>query len=195
MNRYSLLLAVLCTFSYLSAFGQYKYEREHRIKKSQFPAEIHEFIAAHLQNTRKMRYYREIDSNKINYKAKFKRDRLHYSMEFIEQGRLKDIEFLIKEVDIPGDSYAQITDFLQSKFTKYRVRRIKQQYPASENEPVDLTLKNAFQNLLLPSISYELFVRAKKDKGFNDYEILFNAEGSFIKMRKSLPANYDHILY
>ena len=75
-----------------------------------------------------MRYYREIDSNKINYKAKFKRDRLHYSMEFIEQGRLKDIEFLIKEVDIPGDSYAQITDFLQSKFTKYRVRRIKQQY-------------------------------------------------------------------
>lgn len=195
MNRYSLLLAVLFAFSYLSVFGQYKYEREHRIKKNQFPEAAHTFIEDYLENARKIKFYRETDSSKTSYEAKFKVDRLHYSVEFDEKGQLEDIEILIKEVDIPNDSYDKMTEFLETNFSKYRIRKIQQQYPASETETIEKTLENAFQNLIFPTIRYELMVAGKKEKGFEDYEILFDADGELLKMRKSLPVNYDHILY
>ncbi|MFH6603387.1 hypothetical protein ACEZ3G_07860 [Maribacter algicola] len=59
----------------------------------------------------------------------------------------------------------------------------------------ETTLKNAFQNLMLPSIKYELMVAGKNDKNYEQFEILFDADGNFEKIRKSLPPNYDHILY
>ena len=46
-----------------------------------------------------------------------------------------------------------------------------------------------------PKINYELIVGGSTNSGFQDYEIQFDAEGNFISMRKSLPANYDHVLY
>ena len=195
MSRYKLFSFLLVLLFFWSAQGQYKYEREYRIKKNQFPVQAHQFIEDQLQNARKIRYYRETDSTKVSYEAKFKLDKLHYSVEFDEQGRLEDIEILIKEVDIPNDTFAAITSYLQNNFSKYRIRRIQQQYPVNENETVEETLKNAFQNLLLPTIRYEIMVAAKKDKGFEDYEILFDYQGEFIQLRKSLPLNHDHILY
>ena len=195
MNRYNLLTLPFLLLVVWVSQGQYKYEREYRIKKSQFPAEAHAFIADQLQNARKIRYYRETDSTKVSYEAKFKLDKLHYSVEFDEQGQLEDIEILIREVDIPNDTFAAITDYLQNNFTKYRIRRIQQQYPVNDSETVEETLRNAFQNLLLPTIRYEIMVAGKKDSGFEDYEILFDYKGEFIKLRKSLPLNHDHILY
>ena len=195
MNRYNLLSLIFLLVFVWSSNGQYKYEREYRIKKSQFPAEAHAFIAEKLENARKIRYYRETDSTKISYEAKFKVDKLHYSIEFDEKGRLEDVEILIKEVDIPNESFSAITAYLESNFSNYRLRRIQQQYPVNENETVEETLRNAFQNLLLPTIRYEIMVAGKMDNGFEDYEILFDYKGEFISMRKSLPFNHDHILY
>ena len=195
MSRYKLLSILFLLFFIWSAKGQYKYEREYRIKKNQFPTVAHAFIEDQLKDARRIRYYRETDSTKVSYEAKFKLDKLHYSVEFDEQGNLEDVEILIKEVDIPNDTFAAITAYLESNFTKYRILRIQQQYPVNENETVEETLKNAFQNLLLPTIRYEIMVAAKKDNGFEDYEILFDHKGEFIKLRKSLPLNHDHILY
>ncbi len=120
---------------------------------------------------------------------------MHYSVEFDQQGNLEDIEILIKEVDIPNESFDLIKGYLKKTFTKHRILRIQQQYPVSDDEPVQQTIRNAFQNLILPSIRYEIMVAGKKEDGFQDYEILFDADGNFIKQRKSLPANYDHVLY
>ena len=195
MKKYRCLLLIVLGLITVNTFGQYKYEREHRIKKNQFPAEAHALIEEQLAEARRIRYYRETDSTKVSYEAKFKVDRLHYSVEFDQQGKLEDVEILIKEVDIPNASFKNITDYLDDNFEKYRIRRIQQQYPVSENESVELTIKNAFQNLLLPTIRYELIIAGRKDKGFEDFEILFDADGNFLKMRKSLPVNYDHILY
>ena len=194
MNRSKLIFIGLSLFTFIG-YGQYKYEREYRIKKNQFPETAHAFIDQYLENARKIRYYRETDSTKISYEAKFKVDRLHYSVEFDEQGNLEDVEILIKEVDIPNESFERIKSYLDANFSKYRIRRIQQQYSASEYNSVEETLKNAFQNLILPNIRYELMVAGKKDRGFEDFEILYDADGNFIKLRKSLPVNYDHILY
>lgn len=176
------------------AFSQNKYEREHRIKKSQFPQVALDFISSDLEHAKRIRYYKETDSAKVSYEAKFKKDRLKYSIEFDESGVLEDVEIEIKQVDIPNDVYAKLNAYLQKRFLKYRILKMQQQYPLLEND-TETTLKNAFQNLMLPSIKYELMVAGKSDKNYEQFEILFDANGNFEKIRKSLPPNYDHILY
>jgi hypothetical protein len=84
---------------------------------------------------------------------------------------------------------------LGHRFHKYRIRKILQQYPLQEKTNEDKTLRDAFQNLLLPYIRYELIVAGKEGRSHNDYEVLYDAAGNFIRIRASLPANYDHVLY
>ncbi|WP_257212833.1 hypothetical protein [Maribacter sp. 4U21] len=174
--------------------SQDKYEREFRIRKSQFPIAALDMMESELQEVKRLKFYKETDSAKTSFEAKFKKDRLWYSVEFDEKGHLEDIEVLIKEVDIPSDALAKMITYFESQFSKYRIKRIQQQYPANQ-EQLKETFRNAFQNLLLPSLNYELIVAGKVDKNYFDYEILFDAEGNFKKIRKSLPPNYDHVLY
>lgn len=195
MRCRSLPVLVLVLFQFSMVNSQVKVEREHRIKKNQFPETAHEFIQEKLEEAKKIRFYKETDTTKISYEAKFKKDKLYYSIEFDESGKLEDIEISIKEVDVPEDSWSKITEFLNEKFTKFKIRKIQQQYPITSDETAETTLNNAFQNLLIPSLNYELMVRGKIQDVHSDFEILFGAEGDFIKMKESLPANYDHVLY
>lgn len=195
MRCRSLPVLVLVLFQFSMVNSQVKVEREHRIKKNQFPETAHEFIQEKLEEAKKIRFYKETDTTKISYEAKFKKDKLYYSIEFDESGKLEDIEISIKEVDVPEDSWSKITKFLNEKFTKFKIRKIQQQYPITSDETAETTLNNAFQNLLIPSLNYELMVRGKIQDVHSDFEILFGAEGEFIKMKESLPANYDHVLY
>ncbi|NAS12664.1 hypothetical protein GTQ38_11665 [Flavobacteriaceae bacterium R33] len=174
---------------------QVKREREFRIKKSQFPEQAVDFLKEKLENAKKIRFYKEIDSNRTSYEVKFKKDRLKYSVEFSEAGKLEDIEILIREIDLPNESLNQINSYLRQSFKKFRIRKIQQQYVASPGENPEITLKNAFQNLLLPTLNYEFIISGKQEEEYQDYEILFDASGNFLKLRRSLPANYDHVLY
>lgn len=176
------------------ASAQNKYEREYRIKKSQFPEKALGYIDEKLQDARRIRFYKETDGTNTNYEAKFKKDRLKYSVEFSEDGVLEDIELLIEPIDIPDDTFSKMSGYLGEDFLKYRIRKIQQQYPIGENN-TETVVKNAFQNLMLPYIKYEIIVSGKKERGFARYEILFDADGNFENLRKSLPPNYDHILY
>jgi hypothetical protein len=194
MKRFSTVLILLWVgCGWLTA--QYKYEREHRIRKVQFPQNALKYIDEKLDDAKRIRFYKETDSIKVSYEAKFKKDRLWYSVEFDQEGKLEDIEILIKPIDIPDDCFAKIETYLSSHFKKYRIRRLQQQYPISTGESVQTTIKNAFQNLMLPSINYEFIVAGKKNKVYEQFEILFDAKGNFKHMRKSLPPNYDHVLY
>ncbi|MGB5355740.1 MAG: hypothetical protein WBN11_03515, partial [Eudoraea sp.] len=165
------------------------------IKKCQFHSNAHAFLEEKLKDARRIRFYKETDSTKVSFEAKFKKDKLQYSVEFDEEGNLEDIEILINEVDIPEDTWSTISYYFQEEFEKYKVKRIQQQYVAIEQESVDVTLNNAFQNLLLPSVNYEIMVAGKTKSIYEDFEILFSADGTFVNRRKSLPANYDHVLY
>lgn len=186
---------ILLFFLGCTAFAQVKSEREFRIKKSQFPAASLEKAQPFLDGVRRLRFYKEIDAGKVSYEIKFKKDRLHYSVEFSNSGELEDIEVRIKPVDIPGESWEAIQDHLSGTFTKYKVRKIQQQYRRASFPTDSATFRNAFQNLLLPEIRYELVVHAKTEEGYRDYEITYGASGDFIMKKKSLPPNYDHVLY
>ena len=147
-----------------------------------------------IRDAKRVRFYKETDSAKVSFEAKLKKDRLWYSIEFNDEGILEDIEILIKPIDVPNDTFAKIEGYLKKNFIKYRILRLQQQYSAS-NETLETTLKNAFQNLILPSNNFELVVAGKKENGYLDYEILFDADGNFKHIRTSLPPNYDHVLY
>lgn len=189
------LTVFLAVFLSGSVFGQAKYEREFRIKKSQFPSSSLQVASPYLDGVRRLRFYKEIDSSKQSYEIKFKRDKLHYSVEFSDRDELEDIEVRIKPVDIPNDSYAAIEAYLTKAFSKYKIRKIQQQYPRMAFSSNEETFRNAFQNLILPEIRYELIVNAKTSEGYRDYEVLFDSQGKFRSQRVSLPANYDHVLY
>lgn len=191
-NTFLLFLLFVCCGCF--TFAQNKYEREFRIKKSQFPKKALSYIDEKLEDARRIRFYKETDSARVSYEAKFKKDRLYYSVEFDEDGALEDIEVLIKSVDIPNETFERINNYLRKEFAKYRIQKIQQQYPVL-NGATEATVKNAFQNLMLPTIKYELIVSGKRNKGYAQYEILFDAKGHFEKLRKSLPPNYDHVLY
>ena len=175
--------------------AQNKYERAYRIRKSQFPAKAFNYISEKIEGTRRIRFYEETDSAKTSFEATFKKDRLWYSIEFDKDGVMQVIGILIKPIEIPDDSFAKIETYLGNHFSKYRVRRLQQQYRITGEVAQATTIKNAFQNLMLPDMVYELFVKGKKDGTRADFEITFDAEGNLMNIRKALPANYDRILY
>lgn len=182
---------LMCSF----AMSQTKLEREHRIKKSQFPENARLFMETKIGPVKKLRYYREIDSSSILYTSKFKKDRLHYGIQFLDNGQFQEVSIAVKEIDIPQDNWENITSFLEQHFTKYRIKRILQLYTVSEKQPEAITLKRAFQNLIIPELTYKLLAKEKKHNKFQDYKILFDSEGNMSEIKNLLPPNYDHILY
>lgn len=196
MKRKSLsLLVILFLFFGLFSSAQNKLEREHRIKKSQFPSEALETIAKNNQDFKRLKFYKAVDSTSKTYTAKFKKARLFYEMDFNEQGELGGLGFAIKPVDMPEESFERITQYLSQKFEKSKVRKMFQTYPAQVNEEIEKTMRNAFQNLMIPDVVYELFIKGKKNGARVDFEITFDSEGDFVSIRKALPANYDRVLY
>ncbi|MAO16779.1 MAG: hypothetical protein CMH44_07875 [Muricauda sp.] len=175
--------------------AQNKYEQESRIDKADFPNSAYLLIEDYLKDAKRVRFYQETDSTKKSYEAKFKKGRLRYSVEFDEQGTLEDVEFKIKVRDIPNDTWGTIQSYLDKNHYKHRVKKIQQQYPLREEKSVEKTLHNAFQNLILPDVNYELVFSAKESDGFQEYEALFDSEGQLVQIRKSFPPSYDHVLY
>lgn len=189
---FNFLFILLYTFG---SFAQHKYEREYRIKKDQFPTVAKALLDANVNGIKRLKFYKETDSIKSSYEAKFKKDKLWYSIEFDVDGVLEDIEITIEPLDIPSDVLARITTYFDESFKSHRVKKIQQQYLTTPTEDIKTTFRNAFQNLLLPSINYEIIVSGKENKSYVEYEVLFDAEGTFINRRKRLPPNYDHVLY
>ena len=192
--RFKVLILLFITLG-ATAHSQVKYEREFRILREQFPKAPLESVKPYLDGVRKLRFYKEIDSSRRSYEIKFKKDRLLYSVEFNEQEELEDVEVIITPVDIPQEAWAAITKDLDGKWSKYKVRKIQQQYPREAFTSDSETFQKAFQKLILHEIRYEIVVRGKTEDGYRDYELLYDATGDLLLMRESLPPNYDHVLY
>lgn len=191
MRKFRILLLVL--FVGFFCFSQ-QTEREHRIRKSQFPIIQTDLmmIAPHI---RKKRYYKEIDSLATSYILKFKKDKLDYFLTYDDLGNLKTSGFRVKEIDLPMETFQKIQAYLAHSYEKYRIKRILQQYPPRTNDHVESTLKDTFQNLILPSNVYRLIIIGKNDGKNTEYDLWFSADGDLIRKRRTLPMNHDRVLY
>ncbi len=185
----------ILTLSANHMFAQHKYEREFRIKKSQMPIEALQLLDTNLEGAKRLKFYKEIDSTKNSYEAKFKKGKLWYSIAFDVAGKPEDVEITIQTLDISSDIFSNIKNYFSNTFEKHRIKKIQQQYPTSETESLKQILSYAFQNMLIPTVNYEIVVAGKNDKNYLEYEILFDAQGKFKHSRERLPPNYDHVLY
>lgn len=192
--KYNLLIVLFLLGCLSLSWAQEKRESEFRIKKEDFPKNALALLEFHLKDGKRTRFFKEQDGDKNSYEVKFKKQRLHYSIEFNNSGSLEDVEFIIKTNDIPEASWSAVQSYINQNYKKPRVKKIQQQYPNSEGNEKNV-LKEAFQNLLLPYINYELIISCRERKEFLEYEVLFDAQGNFLESRKSIPSKYDHILY
>ncbi len=195
MMKYSLFLVCICFMFSFPLLGQATYEREFRIKKSEFPQTARALVEEDVMGARRIRYYKEIDSVIVRFIVQFKKERLLYKLVFGSSGDMEDIKLLVKEVDVPEEVFESMSKHIGKDFRRYKIRILYQQYPVTGKREIKTVMRDAFQNLLLPYIQYELLVSCRTDPGREEYIYLFDADGSFISRRKSLPPNYDHVLY
>ncbi len=193
MMKYNFILLCFWLLSCFPVKAQTKNEKEIRITEDQFPPSAYNSLIPYLTNAKRLRFYQEKDGDKLSYEAKFKSGKIHYSVEFNFHGQLEDVEYIIEEVDIPDSSWEVIQVYLNSKFNRYRIKKIQQHYPNTSNTKT--TLKNAFQNLITEEIRYEMIVAYRTEKGFKEIEILFNAAGQYLSSRESTPQKYDYVRY
>lgn len=177
--KYSLLLISFLCFVQLGLAQK----QVSRIKKEAFPEKAYALISEYLENAKRVRFYQETDSTKKSFEAKFKKGKLHYSVEFNENDDLENVEFKIKEYDLPEDTWNAITTYLSSTYPKLRIKKIQQQHPLVGQNPKK-TVHEAFQNLMLPHINYKIIFSAKKEQKFQSYEALFDAEGNLVNIRE-----------
>ncbi len=187
-------LVYIFLFFCATAFSQEKLEREYRILKSQFP-DIAYYENKLGDGIKKTRYYKEVSATETLFTAKFKKDRLQYQMIYTKEGKLQSIQFSIKKVDVPMDAYENMEKQLNTLFDKWKLLKMNQVYSIKSKETEEETFKNAFQNLMLPSIGYKLIVKGKKAGQRIQKEFWFNARGEIVFNRDMLPANYDRVLY
>ncbi len=177
--RYRLiLLSFLCLVQV--GFSQ---KKESRIKKEDFPETGYSLISEYLTTAKRIRLCKITEGDTKSFRVKLKKGQLHYMVNFDGNGDLVDVAFGIKEYDIPEDSWTAINDYLNSHYPKLRIKNIQQQHPLTEQDP-EKTLHEAFQNLMLPHINYEIVFSSKKEQKFQSYEALFDANGNLVIVRK-----------
>ena len=184
---------IILLFFCVASFGQKKQEQEFRIDKKELPDGVMAVLSNYLENTKRLRYYKERDGEKSSYEVKFKKDKLHYSIEFDEKGALEDVELLIKQTDIPNEPFDNMTTYLQSNHKKYRIKKIQWQYVNTGDAAQ--TLREAFQNSVLPKLKYELIIATKDENGYGEFELTFDANGKHLLTRKAVNTKYDHVLF
>ncbi len=187
-------LFILLFIGCLALTAQVKKEQEFRIEGDEFPEIALKSLQPYFTDAKRIRFYKEFDGKKISYESKFKKDRLKYSVEFDSLGKLEDVEFIIREKDLPSETWLTLQHYLGANYENPKIKKIQQQYPLG-NRSTFQVLKAAFQNLLLPDINYELIVSTKTKSGYVSYEITFDATGNFLSARKLVDPNYDHVLY
>ena len=174
--------------------GQNREEREHRIRKSQFPTVQLDSLAIGPKIKQK-RYYKEVDSLQTTYIFKFKKDRLHYFLSYDDTGNLITSGFRVNEIDIPEETYQKIEGYLSDTYEKFRIKRIFHEYPVVNTESDTPDLTDTFKNLMLSGNAYKLIVFVKNSTGRHELDLWFKADGSLIRKRPALPMNHDRILY
>ncbi|MEL6976881.1 MAG: hypothetical protein AAGL29_16070 [Bacteroidota bacterium] len=136
MPKSSHLVCVLCLLWGILGAAQQKKERESRVTRDEIPQNALELLNPYLEDAKRLRYYQESDGNKRSFEVKFKKGKLRYSVEFSPEGKLEDVEFLIKSADIPDETWANIQSTFQEKFSKTYVKKIQQQYPCEGKDEI-----------------------------------------------------------
>lgn len=185
---------IICFCCTVWSFSQKKKEVEQRVDKEDFPEQAISTLEMVPETPKRFRYFKETDGDKISYEAKFKLNKHYYSVEFSEQGKLEDIEVLLREREIEDHTLNTIKEYLESNYKSTRLLKIQRQYLNIGND-ISQLFNSAFNNVINNSIQYELIIETKKGKLRELAEFTFTQSGAFISKRVVKPSSYDYVLY
>ena len=172
------------------SFAQQKLEKESRIKSNEVPQAALDFVDQ-LNFSKKIKWYKEEGLNKTSLEAKTKHEKRKYSVEFNSSGEIEDIEIKVGWNTLPPATQKNITEYLQSKYDKYKLKKIQIQYSGQPN----LLINTIKQMINQPEVltRYEIIVNAKTKKGREQFEYLFSETGQKISKSKIIFRNTDHL--
>ncbi|WP_340067148.1 hypothetical protein [Ascidiimonas aurantiaca] len=192
MKRITLLFGILCFCNLGNA--QQKNEKEERIRENVFPKIALQLLRDHIKNPKNLKYYRETDSLKMSYEAKFKLKERRYSVEFSKTGDLEDVEVLISKEEVPVNTMEKIQAYLKKNTRKYHIERIQKQYVNTSDINSADVLESALNDHSFEFINYEMVIWISKKDTSGRAEFTFDHQGDFVSER-SFVSSYDHVRY
>ncbi|MDY8137326.1 hypothetical protein [Aquimarina sp. 2201CG5-10] len=172
--------------------AQTKFEREYRIKVENIPKKAKDFIDQCFFH-QKTKWYAEESQDGKTIEAKTLYNDHKYSIEFSTDGNVLDVEKKIKFDNLKTAHKNQITTTLKELFSKYKIIKTQIQWKADNHVLVSL-IKDGYTNKQY-SLHYEMVIKAKKEKGYHLYEVLFTPNGEAIKILKIVQRNSDNLQF
>lgn len=190
-NKFIILFALVSAFS----FSQSKDEQEQRIDLEQFPKEAQLLLKDLPNDSKKLKFYRETDSLKVSYEAKFKYKKRFFSVEFDNTGKLEDIEVIIKNKKLDKTLLEALTNFYNTNYKSFKFIKIQQQYVPKYNPTNALILELLNGNSSSYKTNYEIIAEVKSNSKREIREFTFDDKGQLIRSRPLKPSSYEHIMY
>lgn len=174
---YSFLFVVLTVGE---TFGQYKYEKETRIKSSDLPFHLDIDFAAY-NGLKRLKWYKEYNINQVHYEAKFRFYGTEYSVEFDSLGLLEDLEVLLSIKELESSVSQQLSFILNGLYENWKIDKIQKQY-LLDQDVLNQVLMNSL-SLENRSCNYEIELVIFEDGKRMNYEMLFDSELKLVRTR------------
>jgi hypothetical protein len=192
MYKFKLLIFLIVFFVSYNLFAQDKFEKESRIKPKDVPSKALSFIDSLKMDT-KVKWYLEEGLNKKSIEAKYKQNKVSYSIEFDSIGKIEDIEIEVNWGDLESSLSESISSQLQQNCSSHRIEKVQRQFTGSENDL--FTFLNTRIILEHLNINYEIIVRCKQLNEVDLFEYLFNKNGKLISTSKLVLKNSSQLEY
>jgi hypothetical protein len=190
MKSYLSLLVLL--FAATQGFGQYKYEREFRIKNEAVPEMALNFV--HSMNfDSNIKWYKEQGFQEIFFEAKTKYKGQRYSIKFKDNGTFFDLEVEVTPDEIPEATFRKMEEQLQAEFSKFSIEKIQIQYTGKPEIILAYFQEKAFRVGI--DIHYEVVISTKRDGAYTMFEFLFSEPGDFVQKAEIILKSIDNIIY
>jgi len=174
----SLFFLLLVCLSFNVLFSQQKFEKEYRIDQTGVPEKAVEIIKDWNFN-KKIKWYAEESQDGKTFEAKVCYQKKNISVEFSENGELIDVEKTVKFRDLSEEIQQKIKSSLSERFRKYRIKKIQIQYTGNQKVIYEALFQTKYKEET--GINYELIVKGKKEKSYQNFEILINSKGEIEK--------------
>lgn len=192
MYKYKFLILVIFFSLSNNLFAQDKFEKESRIKPEAVPSRARLFMDS-LNLNKKVKWYKEEGLDKESIEAKFKLNKVRYSVEFDTLGKIEDVEIEVDWEDLESHLKDSILFQLKLDCSSHKIVKVQRQFTGIENDLLFL-LKTSNVNEHL-EIKYEIIIRCEHQKEVGLFEYLFNHNGKLISRSKIVFKNSSHLEY
>jgi hypothetical protein len=189
-NKY--FIVVLFFFTPLLVFGQVKMEKELKVQRSRVPVKALKWLDDAIDQKNQLKWYYQTDGDYDSFEAKFKRNRKSFSVEFNTEGIIQDIEIKEHWRKLPLLVRNNISDYLQTQFSKSRVDNVEIQYSGSEEALKKWESNNGTSQI---EVKYEIefYGKAKNNKKF--WEGLFDRDGNILGKREIIISPSNNLFF